>query len=548
MSNSSSQSSEGFSNIWRSSDVDVDVVVVGAGFAGMYMLHRLRMSGYSVQVFEAGTDVGGTWYWNRYPGARCDVESLEYSYSFDTDLEQEWEWTERYSSQPEILAYAKHVADRFDLRSDIRFETRVETADFDETSDSWRIETSDGGSTVSRFFVMATGCLSSTTLPDIPGIERFEGTTVHTGQWPKEGVQLKGKRVAIIGTGSSGVQAIPVIAEECEELTVFQRTPQYTIPARNEPLEADRQADVKNRYREFRKANFAMPQALGSETPKFNDSIHDVSEEERLKRFENAWERGGTLFMSSFNDVLVDESANVYAQDFVREKISEIVEDPEVAAKLTPEHIIGCKRLVIDTDYFATFNRPNVQLVDVSRDPIQEITSSGLATQENQFDFDVLIFATGFDAMTGSILRIAITGRDGLTIQEKWSAGPRTYLGLTVPGFPNMFAISGPGSPSVLTNMIISIEQHVEWISDCINWLDAKGASTIEALAAAEDEWVEHVNAKAERTLFPGCNSWYLGANVPGKTRVFMPLLGFPGYVRRCEQVAENEYEGFVIR
>ncbi len=548
MSNSSSQSSEGFSNIWRSSDVDVDVVVVGAGFAGMYMLHRLRMSGYSVRVFEAGTDVGGTWYWNRYPGARCDVESLEYSYSFDTDLEQEWEWTERYSSQPEILAYAKHVADRFDLRSDIRFETRVETADFDETSDSWRIETSDGGSTVSRFFVMATGCLSSTTLPDIPGIERFEGTTVHTGQWPKEGVQLKGKRVAIIGTGSSGVQAIPVIAEECEELTVFQRTPQYTIPARNEPLEADRQADVKNRYREFRKANFAMPQALGSETPKFNDSIHDVSEEERLKRFENAWERGGTLFMSSFNDVLVDESANVYAQDFVREKISEIVEDPEVAAKLTPEHIIGCKRLVIDTDYFATFNRPNVQLVDVSREPIQEITSSGLATQENLFDFDVLIFATGFDAMTGSILRIAITGRDGLTIQEKWSAGPRTYLGLTVPGFPNMFAISGPGSPSVLTNMIISIEQHVEWISDCINWLDAKGASTIEALAAAEDEWVEHVNAKAERTLFPGCNSWYLGANVPGKTRVFMPLLGFPGYVRRCEQVAENEYEGFVIR
>jgi len=546
MSNSSSQSSEGLSNSCRSSDVDV--VVVGAGFAGMYMLHRLRMSGYSVRVFEAGTDVGGTWYWNRYPGARCDVESLEYSYSFDTDLEQEWEWTERYSSQPEILAYAKHVADRFDLRSDIRFETRVETADFDETSGSWRIETSDGGSTVSRFFVMATGCLSSTTLPDIPGIERFEGTTVHTGQWPKEGVQLKGKRVAIIGTGSSGVQAIPVVAEECEELTVFQRTPQYTIPARNEPLETDRQADVKNRYREFREANFAMPQALGSETPKFNDSIHDVSEEERLKRFENAWERGGTLFMSSFNDVLVDESANVYAQDFVREKISEIVEDPEVAAKLTPEHIIGCKRLVIDTDYFATFNRPNVQLVDVSRDPIQEITSSGLATQENQFDFDVLIFATGFDAMTGSILRIAITGRDGLTIQEKWSAGPRTYLGLTVPGFPNMFAISGPGSPSVLTNMIISIEQHVEWISDCISWLDAKGASTIEALAAAEDEWVEHVNAKAERTLFPGCNSWYLGANVPGKTRVFMPLLGFPGYVRRCEQVAENEYEGFVIR
>ena len=546
MSSSSPISSEGPPESLRSSDVDV--VVVGAGFAGMYMLHRLRMCGYSVRVFEAGTDVGGTWYWNRYPGARCDVESLEYSYSFDADLEQQWEWTERYSGQPEILAYAKHVADRFDLRSDIRFETRVEKADFDESGNSWRIETSDGEITVSRFFVMATGCLSSTTLPDIAGIEDFEGTTVHTGQWPKEGVQLEGKRVAIIGTGSSGVQAIPVIAEQCEELTVFQRTPQYTIPARNEPLEAARQVDVKSRYKEFREANFAMPQALGSEIPKFNDSIHEVSEEERLERFEQAWERGGTLFMASFNDVLVDESANVHAQDFVREKISEIVEDPEVAAMLTPEHIIGCKRLVIDTDYFETFNRPNVQLVDVSQDPIREITSSGLATEENDFEFDVLIFATGFDAMTGSILRIAITGRDGLTIQEKWSAGPSTYLGLTVPGFPNMFAISGPGSPSVLTNMIISIEQHVEWISDCITWLDTKEASTIEASPGSEDEWVAHVNAKADRTLFPGCNSWYLGANVPGKTRVFMPLLGFPGYVRRCNEVAENDYEGFVIR
>ncbi len=527
---------------------DVDVVVVGAGFAGMYMLHKLRMCGYSVRVFEAGTDVGGTWYWNRYPGARCDVESMEYSYSFDPNLEQDWEWTERYSSQPEILAYAKHVADRFDLRSNISFETRVEAADFDETTDLWQIETSDGKTTSSRFFVMATGCLSSTTLPDIAGIENFEGTTVHTGQWPKEGVDLKNKRVAIIGTGSSGVQAIPVIAQQCEELVVFQRTPQYTIPARNEPLDAARQADVKSRYREFREANFAMPQALGSEIPKFDDSIHDVSEEERMRRFENAWERGGTLFMSSFNDVLVDESANVYAQEFVRDKISEIVQDPEIAAKLTPEHIIGCKRLVIDTDYFDTFNRSNVRLVDVGNDPIQYVTASGLATIEDEFDFDVLIFATGFDAMTGSILRVGITGRDGLTIQEKWSAGPRTYLGLAVPGFPNMFAVSGPGSPSVLTNMIISIEQHVEWISDCILWLDERGASTIEAVPEAAEDWVEHVNAKADRTLFPGCNSWYLGANVPGKTRVFMPLLGFPGYVRRCNQVAENDYEGFSVQ
>jgi cyclohexanone monooxygenase len=514
----------------------------------MYMLHRLRSLGYSVKVFEAGTDVGGPWYWNRYPGARCDVESLEYSYSFDEELEQEWEWTERYSSQPEILAYANHVADRFDLRGDIQFETRVAAANFDEDNDLWRVRSSDGKTTTSRFFVMATGCLSSTALPDIDGIAEFTGTTVHTGQWPKEGVALKGKRVGVVGTGSSAVQAIPVIAEQCEELIVFQRTAQYTIPARNAPLDAEKQSEIKSRYKEFRKANFLMPQALGAEVPKFDDSIHDVSDEERERRFENAWERGGTLFMSSFNDVLVDESANVYAQDFVRQKIADIVDDPSVAAKLTPHHTIGCKRLVIDTDYFETFNRPNVRLVDVDDDPIRTVTQRGLATQATEFEFDVLIFATGFDAMTGSILRVEITGRNGLTIQEKWAAGPRTYLGLTIPGFPNMFAISGPGSPSVLTNMIISIEQHVEWISDCIRWLDAKGASTIEAELGAEQEWVEHVNAKAQRTLFPSCNSWYLGANVPGKTRVFMPLLGFPGYVRRCEQVAANDYEGFVIQ
>ena len=531
-----------------SSFTDVDVVVVGAGFAGMYMLHRLRSLGYTAQVFESGTGVGGTWYWNRYPGARCDVESLEYSYSFDEKLEQEWEWTERYSGQPEILAYANHVADRFELHKDIQFETRVEAAKFDEEEKLCRITTSDERVTTCRFFVMATGCLSSAAMPEIEGIASFNGSLIHTGRWPKEGVDLKGKRVAIIGTGSSGVQAIPVIAKECEQLTVFQRTPQYTIPARNEPLTPERQSDVKSRYRNFREANFSMPQALGSETPKFNDSVYDVSDEERSARFEEAWNRGGTLFMASFNDVLVDETANTYAQDFVRAKISEIVEDPEVAQLLTPEHIIGCKRLVIDTDYFETFNRSNVDLVDVSSDPIVRINETGLATKSSQYDFDVLIFATGFDAMTGSILKVDISGRDGLRIQDKWAAGPRTYLGLTIPGFPNMFTISGPGSPSVLTNMIISIEQHVEWISDCIVSLDDRGAETIEAQVEAENSWVDHVNSKADRTLFPSCNSWYLGANVPGKTRVFMPLLGFPGYVRRCEQVVENDYEGFVIK
>lgn len=527
---------------------DVDVVVVGAGFAGMYMLHRLRELGYSVQVFEGGTDVGGTWYWNRYPGARCDVESLEYCYSFDEELQQEWEWTERYSSQPEILAYANHVAERFDLRRDIRFGTRVDAAAFDEKKNLWVVRTSDGAQTVGRFFVMATGCLSSAATPEISGREKFTGAVVHTGRWPQEGVDLKGKRVAVIGTGSSGVQAIPVIAEQCDELIVFQRTPQYSIPARNAPLTDDRQLDVKSRYEEFREANFAMPQALGSEIPNYNDSVHDASDEQRRKRLEGAWDRGGTLFLASFGDLLLDESANVYAQDFVREKIAEIVQDPKTASKLTPEHIIGCKRLVIDTDYFETFNRSNVHLVDVGSDPIQRITESGLSTLSKEFEFDVLVFATGFDAMTGSILRVDITGRDGLAIQEKWSEGPRTYLGLSVPGFPNMFTVSGPGSPSVLTNMIISIEQHVEWISDCIAWLDERQYVTIEATSEAEENWVDHVNTKADRTLFPSCNSWYLGANVPGKTRVFMPLLGFPGYVRRCDQVAENNYEGFVIQ
>ncbi len=532
----------------RGEFVDVDVIVVGAGFAGMYMLHRLRELGYSVRVFEAGTGVGGTWYWNRYPGARCDVESLEYSYSFDEKLQQDWEWTERYSSQPEILSYANHFADRFDLRRDIRFETRVESAAFDEDRNIWSVRTSDGGLTSGRFFVMATGCLSSAATPDIEGIQEFSGTMVHTGQWPKEGVNLTGMRVGIIGTGSSGVQAIPVIAEQCDELIVFQRTPQYTVPARNTPLQVDRQTDVKSRYRDFREANFLMPQALGAEVPKYDDSIHDVSDEERRERLQEAWDRGGTLFLASFTDVLLDESANFHAQDFVREKIGEIVSDPETASKLTPEHIIGCKRLVIDTDYFETFNRPNVRLVDVGSEPIQRITESGLSTQSEEFQFDVLVLATGFDAMTGSILRVDITGRGGMTIQEKWSAGPRTYLGLTVPGFPNMFTVSGPGSPSVLTNMIISIEQHVEWISDCISWLDERGYVTIEAKSEAEEAWVDHVNSKAERTLFPSCNSWYLGANVPGKTRVFMPLLGFPGYVRRCDQVVENNYEGFVVQ
>ena len=524
-----------------------DVVVVGAGFAGMYMLHRLRKMGYEVRVIEAGSGVGGTWYWNRYPGARCDVESLEYSYSFDEALQQEWEWTERYSGQPEILKYANHVADRFDLRKDISFNTRVLSAVFDEQTDKWVVESDSGEVVRARFFVMATGCLSSTNTPDMDGIEDFRGEVVHTGQWPKEGVDLAGKRVGIIGTGSSAVQAIPVIAEECAELTVFQRTAQYTVPARNEKLDPAKVRETKGRYKEFRDENFAMPAALGANLPQSKESVHEASEEDRSASFESWWESGGTSFMRSYADLILDESANVYAAEFVRSKIEDIVTDPETARKLSPEHIIGCKRLVIDSGYYETFNRPNVHLVDVSEASIERVTTEGLKTTDNAYEVDVLIFATGFDAMTGSILKVDIRGRSNLSIRDKWSAGPRTYLGLSVPGFPNMFMVSGPGSPSVLTNMIVSIQQHVEWISDCIAWMDETSHKTIEATVSAEANWVEHVNAIAHKTLFPSCNSWYLGANVPGKTRVFMPLLGFPGYVRRCDKVASENYDGFTL-
>lgn len=524
-----------------------DVVVVGAGFAGMYMLHRLRKMGYEVRVIEAGSGVGGTWYWNRYPGARCDVESLEYSYSFDEALQQEWEWTERYSGQPEILKYANHVADRFDLRKDISFNTRVLSAVFDEQTDKWVVESDSGEVVRARFFVMATGCLSSTNTPDMDGIEDFHGEVVHTGQWPKEGVDLAGKRVGIIGTGSSAVQAIPVIAGECAELTVFQRTAQYTVPARNEKLDPAKVRETKGRYKEFRDENFAMPAALGANLPQSKESVHEASEEDRAASFESWWESGGTSFMRSYADLILDESANVFAADFVRSKIEDIVIDPETARKLSPEHIIGCKRLVIDSGYYETFNRPNVHLVDVSEANIERVTREGLKTTDNAYEVDVLIFATGFDAMTGSILKVDIRGRSNLSIRDKWSAGPRTYLGLSVPGFPNMFMVSGPGSPSVLTNMIVSIQQHVEWISDCIAWMDETSHKTIEATVSAEANWVEHVNAIAHKTLFPSCNSWYLGANVPGKTRVFMPLLGFPGYVRRCDKVASENYDGFTL-
>ena len=526
---------------------DTDVVVVGAGFAGLYALFRLREAGWEVQGFEAGGGVGGTWYWNRYPGARCDVASVEYSYSFSEELEQEWVWTERYATQAEILRYLDHVADRFDLRRLIRFDTRVESAVFDAASGGWDVRTSDGEVTRARFVVMATGCLSTANLPDIPGRDSFEGELLHTGRWPHDPVDFAGRRVGVIGTGSSGIQAIPVIAEEAAELVVFQRTPNYSVPAHNGPLPTDELAKVKARYRDLREKNRRSMVGFAGWAPAPGGSAVALSNDERDEALEERWADGGLWFLSAFNDVLFNEQSNELVADFVRRKIRAAVADPAVADKLTPTQVIGCKRMCVDSGYFETFNRPDVRLVDLRETPIEAITPTGVRTTAEDVALDTLVFATGFDAMTGTLMRIDIRGRNGLSLQESWEAGPRTYLGLGVPGFPNLFIVTGPGSPSVLTNMVTSIEHHVEWISDCLAHLRSEGYATIEATEPAADEWVAYVNAVAGITLYTTCNSWYLGANIPGKPRVFMPLFGFAPYVDTCASVASDGYRGFTL-
>jgi cyclohexanone monooxygenase len=525
-----------------------DAVVVGAGFAGMYMLHRLRELDFTVRVFEAGGDVGGTWYWNRYPGARCDIESMEYSYQFSEELQQEWEWSERYAPQPEILSYANHVADRFDLRRDIQFDTRVESAVFDEASDRWTVRTDRGDEVDASFLIMATGCLSMPSTPRFEGMDDFEGATYHTGRWPHEGVDFTGQCVAVIGTGSSAIQLTPIVAEQADQLTVFQRTATYAVPAHNRALDPEEQAEVKADYAGLRKRNREMVTAFGSRTPPNPEFALMTDPEAREAEFERRWEQGGLLFLGAYSDLLLSEEANELAADFVRRKIRSIVHDPEVAEKLSPTTIIGCKRMCVDTGYYATFNRPNVSLVDVSESGIETLTPRGLRAGGVEYEFDSIIFATGFDAMTGALLAIDIRGRQGRTLEDAWAEGPRTYLGLGIAGFPNLFTVTGPGSPSVLTNMIASIEQHVDWISDCLAHLRREGLRTIEATPEAQDDWVAHVNMIADITLYPSCNSWYLGANVPGKPRVFMPLVGFPPYAARCDEVATNGYEGFALR
>ncbi|MGE0881713.1 MAG: flavin-containing monooxygenase [Acidimicrobiia bacterium] len=526
---------------------EFDVVIVGAGFAGMYALHRVRELGLRGRVFEAGGDVGGTWYWNRYPGARCDVESLEYSYQFSEELQQEWVWTEKYSAQPEILSYANHVADRFDLRRDIRFDTRVTAAVFDDAAARWTVTTDRGDEVTASFVVMCTGCLSSTNVPQFAGMESFVGEIFHTGKWPHDGVDFTGKQVGVIGTGSSGIQAIPIIAQQAAHLTVFQRTAQYSIPARNAPLDREYEAKVKADYKAFRRRNSRTFGAIGGGLVPNGQSVLEASDDERAARFEERWNYGGFSFLGAFGDLAIVDTANEYAADFVRDKIRSIVKNPDTAAKLMPTTMIGCKRLCLDTNYFETYNRDNVTLVDISVEPIERITPTGIQAGAAEHRLDCIVFATGFDAMTGALLAIDVRGRGGLSLRDAWAAGPRTYLGLGVAGFPNLFTVCGPGSPSVLTNMMVAIEQHVDWIAACIDHLRSNGFRLIEATAAAQEAWVEHVNGVAEHTIYPTCNSWYLGANVPGKTRVFMPLPGFPGYVKKCDEVVASGYQGFVL-
>eukprot|EP00928_Gymnodinium_smaydae_P050063 TRINITY_DN33677_c0_g1_i1.p1 TRINITY_DN33677_c0_g1~~TRINITY_DN33677_c0_g1_i1.p1 ORF type:complete len:547 (-),score=42.97 TRINITY_DN33677_c0_g1_i1:84-1724(-) len=526
---------------------EVDAVVVGAGFGGLYALHRLRGLGLHVHAFESASGVGGTWFWNRYPGARCDIPSVEYSYQFDSALQQEWRWSERYAAQPEILSYIEHVAQRFDLLPHIQFNTTVEKALYDADG-RWTIHTSDGSTTRAKHLIMALGCLSSSNLPRIPGIDSFRGQSVHTGRWPHDGINVTGKRVAVVGTGSSGVQVIPRLAEQASELIVFQRTPSYVVPARNATLDAEVLADVQGRYVQFRAeakqtANGHHPGPLGIGMR----LASQASAEELQQEYQSRWDYGGLSFLNGFTDLSTNPESNETAAEFVRSKIRSIVDDPEIAEKLCPQYPIGSKRLCVGTNYYETFNKPSVRLVEASAG-IDEITEDSIRIQGETYHVDCIVYATGFDAITGPLRKIDIRGKNGVSLRDTWSAGPRTYLGLMARGFPNMHIVTGPGSPSVLTNMVPSIEQHVDFIASCLAYMQRHNISTVEPEEAAEDAWTKHVEEVASSSLRSSANSWYVGSNIPGKPRVFLPYLGgFPRYAQTCTDVEAGGYEGFTF-
>ncbi len=525
----------------------LDVIIIGAGVGGLYAIHKLRQLGLKVRAFEKGDDVGGTWYWNRYPGCRCDVESMEYSFSFSPELDQEWKWPERYGNQGEILKYVQHVADRFDLRKDVQFNTVITSAEFDEKTNRWTIITDKGESITAPYCIMATGNLSTPRKPNIKGVDTFKGKTYHTGLWPHEGVDFTGLRVGVIGTGSSGVQSIPIIAKQARQLTVFQRTANFSLPANNGPLDPVKEAQHKAEYPARRAGAVNTPFAIAGYPPPTKSAL-EVSEEERNALYEAKWQEGGSIsFLYSFTDLLTNKAANDTASDFVRNKIRQTVKDPETAEALCPnDHPIGTKRLILDTNYYQTYNLPHVKLVNIRKNPIEEITEWGIKTSDGKaYELDVIVFATGFDAMTGAMKEIDIKGRNGTSIRDKWKDGPHTYLGILVSGFPNMFMITGPQSPGVKSQMIFACQQHVDWIGDCIKYAQGHQKRRIEAMRAAELAWVQHNNEVADSTLYPLANSWYMGANIPGKPRVFMPYVGgVTSYVKKCDEVAANGYEG----
>jgi cation diffusion facilitator CzcD-associated flavoprotein CzcO/acetyl esterase/lipase len=524
---------------------DVDVVVVGAGIAGLYLAYRLSRAGYRIRVFEAADDIGGTWYWNRYPGARVDVPSVDYMFSFDPDWQRDWQWSEKYATQPEILRYLNHVADKHDLRRHITFSTRIRQARWADDGSLWRVSTDHGDEVTSRFVVMATGCLSMPKQAEIDGLERFGGDVYFTSRWPHQPIDFSGKRVAVIGTGSSGVQAIPVIAQEARELVVFQRTPNFSIPARNGPLSPEKLAQLANEaeYRAAARVSFGGIPMERSIIPTFS-----VTETERQERYERAWE-SGLLFetITVYSDVQTNPAANHEFAEFFRNKIRAIVDDPQTAADLCPtDHPIATKRPCLDSNYYATYNLPHVRLVNVREHPIRHLTQTGIDTADESFTLDAIVFATGFDAVTGAITAVDIRGRNDLALKDKWANGPQTYLGLTTVGFPNLFFITGPGSPSVLSNMAVSIEQHADWVLDCLGHLSASGFDVIEPTEIAEAGWTQHVNDCADITLYPAANSWYIGANVPGKPRVFLPYCGgLDVYQVSCDEVVARDYLGF---
>jgi cyclohexanone monooxygenase len=524
-----------------------EAIVVGAGFAGMYALYRLREAGISARVIERGDGVGGTWYWNRYPGARVDSPSMQYSLSFSPEMEQEWQWSEFYSPQGDLEKYANHVADRFDMRKDIQFGSSVDKVTYDEAERRWIVETSTGDTYSAKYFIAASGCLSDTNVPKFKGIDSFQGTWYHTSRWPAEGVDLTGKRVGIIGTGSTGIQAIPVLAEQAAHLTVFQRTPNYSLPSNNRPMDREFEDDWKAKYQDYRET--ARNTQSGNIVTRFPDrSALDATEEERNELFEAAWGDYSAI-LQTFNDISLNEQSNYYVAEFVRNKIRATVKDQEVAELLAPkDYPIGTKRICIDSGYYETYNRDNVKLVDVKTNPIEELTPTGLRTTAESYDLDVIVFATGFDAITGPLLRMNITGKDNVKLADAWSDGPKAFLGISAVGFPNLFMITGPGSPSVLSNMTTSIEQHVDFALDAIKYMKANNIDSMEPTEAAQDRWAAYVDKIAHKTLFPKANSWYMGANIPGKKRMFMPYIGGVGtYRQKCQEVVDANYEGFVM-